>query len=454
VNFKKRLTLGAAAAVAVAVALASVVIFVVVRGVLRDEIDTALAELAGRVVEVDAFGSMSISLPTTPFGGPRGYAEITSYNSDIQPSVQRDEIPQDSRTRAVATGERDAFYQDLIIEGTHVRVLTSRVGPSLAVQVARPLAEVDNAMRRLGIVLLVVALCGIVLAGVLGGAVARATLAPVKKMTETAELVTLTGDLSRRIDQAGTDELGRLATSFNAMLDALESSLQTQRRLVADASHELRTPLTSIRTNIEVLQRGVTDEAERARILEDVRAQLEEMTGLVGDLVELARGNEPSFEITEVQLDSLVAGVVERAERHAPDRRFELTAEPSVVLGAPGRIERAVSNLLDNAAKWSPPGGTIQVKVAGPEIVVEDHGPGVAPEDAPRVFDRFYRSAAARGLPGSGLGLAIVRQVAEDHDGSVVVESANGGGARFRLRLGPDTGRRASSPDSAAAQRA
>jgi two-component system sensor histidine kinase MprB len=440
VNFKKRLTIGAAAAVAVAVALASSVIFIVVRGVLRDEIDTALSELAGRVVEVDSFGRMSISLPATPFGGPRGYAEIASFDPEITLTDNRDEIPQNNMTRAVAVGDRDAFYNDLVISGTHVRVLTSRVGPSLAVQVARPMAEVDNAMRRMGLVLLIVALCGIALAGVVGGAVARATLAPVKKMTDTAELVSVTGDLSQRIDQTGTDELGRLATSFNAMLDALESSLATQRRLVADASHELRTPLTSIRTNIEVLQRDATmSEEERSRILDDVTEQLEEMTGLISDLVELARGNEPSSVVEPVQLDRLVADVISRSERHVPDRHFQLEAQPSFVVGVPNRIERAVSNLLDNAAKWSPPGGTIEVKVEGPEVVVEDHGPGVAPEDAPHVFDRFYRSAKARGLPGSGLGLAIVRQVAEAHGGSVTVEPTNGGGARFRLRLAPAT---------------
>jgi two-component system sensor histidine kinase MprB len=440
VNFKKRLTVGSAAAVAIAVALASSVIFIVVRGVLQDEIDTSLGELAGRVVEVDSLGRMSISLPAEPFGGPRGYAEIASFDPDITLSGQRDVIPQNERTRAVAMGHRDSFYDDLIINGTHVRVLTSRVGPLLAVQVARPMAEIDNAMRRLGIVLLVVALCGIALAGILGGAVARATLTPVKKMIETAEYVSSTSDLSERIEQTGTDELGRLATSFNAMLDALESSLATQRRLVADASHELRTPLTSIRTNIEVLERNRSmDEQERAKIFEDVTAQIQEMTGLINDLVELARGREPSFEVEPVELDRLVADVVERAERNAPDREFEFVASPSTVVGAPARIERAVSNLLDNAAKWSPPGGKIEVTVDGPEVVVTDSGPGIAAEDAPHVFDRFYRSAQARGLPGSGLGLAIVRQVAEDHGGTVEVAPANGGGARFRLRLAPDT---------------
>jgi two-component system sensor histidine kinase MprB len=438
-NFKKRLTLGAAAAVAIAVALASSVIFIVVRGVLRDEIDTALSELAGRVVEVDAFGRMRISLPSTPFGGPRGYAEIASFDDQIQLSDDRDEIPQTDRTRAVALGEHDAYYDDLFIDGTHVRVLTSRVGPGLAVQIARPMAEVDSALRRVGLVLLVVALCGVILAGVLGGAVAQATLAPVKKMRDAAELVTVTGDMSQRIEQEGTDELGRLAASFNAMLVALESSLATQRRLVADASHELRTPLTSIRTNVEVLQRSsAMAPEERSRILADVTTQIEEMTGLIADLVELARGNEPSFDVEPVQLDQLVADLVERSERHVADRHFELHSEPSFVVGIPTRIERAVSNLLDNAAKWSPPGGTIEVMVEGPEVVVRDHGPGVAPEDAPHVFDRFYRSAKARGLPGSGLGLAIVRQVAEAHGGSVSVEAASGGGARFRLRLAPE----------------
>jgi two-component system sensor histidine kinase MprB len=221
------------------------------------------------------------------------------------------------------------------------------------------------------------------------------------------------------------------------MLEALDASLAAQRRLVADASHELRTPLTSLRTNVEVLARpdAPTGE-ERERLLRDIVDQTAELTRLVEDVVELARGHEPSLAETDVRLDELVAAAVERAGRHAPHVRFRTDLDGSVVRGVPERIDRAVSNLLDNAAKWSPPEGEVDVVVRAGEVTVRDRGPGIADEDLPHVFDRFYRSAAARRLPGSGLGLAIVRQVAEAHGGSVSAEAAEGGGAVLRLRLG------------------
>jgi two-component system sensor histidine kinase MprB len=270
--------------------------------------------------------------------------------------------------------------------------------------------------------------------------VAQTALAPVRKLTDATEHVTSTGDLSGRIEARGTDELSRLAGSFNTMLEALEKSLQTQRRLVADASHELRTPLTSLRTNIEVLGRArEMGEAERRRLLDDVVTQLEELTVLVGDLVELARGNEPVFEVDEVRLDSLVDAAVGRAQKRFPEVEFTVTLEPCVVRGLPERLDRAVGNLLDNAAKWSPHGGEVEVGVRDGEIWVRDHGPGIDADDLPYLFDRFYRASSARGMPGSGLGLAIVRQVAESHGGSVSVENAEGGGARFRLEVPTST---------------
>jgi two-component system sensor histidine kinase MprB len=210
----------------------------------------------------------------------------------------------------------------------------------------------------------------------------------------------------------------------------------TQRQLVADASHELRTPLASIRTNIEVLSRGEgLDGGERRQLLDDVVGQLEELTVLVADLVELARGGEPSKVMEELRLDEVVDRAVAHARRRFPQVQFTSEVEPTVVRGVPSRLDRAVTNLLDNAAKWSPRDGRVEVALAGSELVVRDHGPGIDPADLPFVFDRFYRSPSARGLPGSGLGLAIVKQVAESHGGRVTAESAEGGGAQFRLRL-------------------
>jgi two-component system sensor histidine kinase MprB len=234
----------------------------------------------------------------------------------------------------------------------------------------------------------------------------------------------------------GADEIARLSATFNAMLAALDESVSAQRRLVVDASHELRTPLTSLRTNIEVLARADRlDPEERERLRQDILRQIEELTALVADVVDLARGDEPTDEPEDVRLDLLVEDVVERAARHTPSVRFTTELQPSTVRGVPRRLERAIANLLDNAAKWSPEGAEVHVSVDDGSVTVRDEGPGFSAEDLPYVFDRFYRSAAARAKPGSGLGLAIVRQVAEEHGGAVEASNVNGGGAVVRLRV-------------------
>jgi two-component system sensor histidine kinase MprB len=230
--------------------------------------------------------------------------------------------------------------------------------------------------------------------------------------------------------------MARLARSFNTMLEALDESLRAQRRLVADASHELRTPLTSLRTNIEVLARSdAMPQDERRRILRDVVEQIDEVTALVSDLVELARGDAPPEASERVRLDEVVAHAADQAATHYPHLRFQIDAHPSIVQAIPGRLERAVSNLLDNAGKWSPPGEAVEVSVGDGRVSVRDHGPGIDASDLPYIFDRFYRAPAARGLPGSGLGLAIVRQVAVALGGTVAAEPADGGGTRFTLTL-------------------
>jgi two-component system sensor histidine kinase MprB len=248
--------------------------------------------------------------------------------------------------------------------------------------------------------------------------------------------VTETGDLSERIDTRGTDELSRLAGSFNAMLAALEQSTRSQRQLVADASHELRTPLTSLRTNFEVLMSDrELDPEERRRLLDDVVEQIGEMTALIAELIELARGDQLPAEPETVRLDLVAGDAVERTRRDRPGITFNADFHEALVQGVPASLERAIGNVLDNAAKWSPPGGEVDVSVEDRTVSVRDHGPGIDDVDMPYVFDRFYRSASARTMPGSGLGLAIVRQVAEAHGGSVVAERAEGGGTRVTLRL-------------------
>jgi two-component system sensor histidine kinase MprB len=440
VSFRTRLTLVAAAAVAIAVALASAGAYVAVRNVLRGQVDESLKTRAADVRLPHRFPSPDFELLERPLlGGAPGYIQLVGADGT---AVRREDAPiplPSAGAREVAAGRREPFLEDATVAGTHVRILTTRLVPGVAVQIARPLEEVDRTLRRLAVVLALFAIGGIVLAAVLGRAVAQAALAPVRRMSEATRHVATTQDLSRRLDVHGRDELSALASDFNVMLGELEQSLAAQRSLVADASHELRTPLTSLRTNVELLARGeeLPDSERRAMLAESV-AQIEELTALVGDVVELARGNRLDEPPQVLRLDELVDAEVERAMRHAPSVRFETSLEPTTVTASPSSLARAVANLLDNAAKWSPDGGVVEVRVAAGEVAVRDHGPGIAEEDLPRVFDRFYRAPAARGLPGSGLGLAIVKQAAEAHGGRVTVAPAEGGGSLFRLALPVD----------------
>ncbi len=442
-SFRARLTLSAAAAVALAVVIASGVVYVVVRGELRAQVDNGLRDRAVDIAHIPLAavqtpsGEFFLRIPRPVLGGPGGYVQVVKSDGTlIRPADEDVPLPVGKRVIAVAQGRSGTFLSDADVAGTHVRLLTFPYAPGYAVQVTRPLTEVDRALGRIRRFLFLIAAVGVAVAAGLGLGVSRAALAPVRRLTRATENVTETGDLSERIDAGGHDELSRLAGSFNTMLGALEESTRAQRQLVADASHELRTPLTSLRTNIEVL---ASDRAlpadERERLLADVVEQLGEMTTLVAELIELARGEQQTAEWEDVRLDLLAADAVERAGRNRAGVTFTTHLEESVVHGVPATIERAVANLLDNASKWSPPGGQVDVAVRDGEVTIRDHGPGIADEDLPYVFDRFYRASSARGLPGSGLGLAIVRQVAEAHGGEVTAEHAEGGGTRIRLRL-------------------
>jgi two-component system sensor histidine kinase MprB len=436
-SFRARLTLVAAAAVALAVVLASAVVYVVVRDQLRAPIDDGLRHSEDEIVNGRGFGrGRAFVPPPGEPGGARGYFQIVrSDGATLRPLEEEVQLPVSDRTLAVAQGRSGSFTSDLHAAGIHMRVRTFRYGDS-AIQVGRSLTEVDHTLARIKLVLFLIAAGGIGLAAALGLAVSKAALAPVRRLTEATETVTETGDLSERIEAGGRDELSRLAMSFNSMLGALEQSTRAQRQLVADASHELRTPLTSLRTNIEVLASDrALPSGERERLLTDVVEQLSEMTTLIAQLIELARAGQPASEPEEVRLDLVAGETVERARRYQPGVTFTTDLEESVITGVPETIERALANLVDNAAKWSPPGGEVEVTVRDGEVTVRDHGPGIEDEDLPYVFDRFYRARSARGLPGSGLGLAIVRQVAEAHGGQVVAERAEGGGTVMTLRL-------------------
>ncbi|MFN2470418.1 MAG: sensor histidine kinase [Gaiellaceae bacterium] len=456
-SFRARLAVVAAAAVALAVMLASAVVFVVVRGELRDQVDESLRDAARELshaplAEIQTLdGMLRLDVPRPALGGADVNVQAVKDDGTVLRPVRKNvAIPLTDRARDVASGRGGTYLSDAHVGDTHVRVLTFPYAPGYALQVTRSLEEVDDTLERIRTLLFLIAVGGILVAAALGLLVSRAAVAPVKRLTEASERVTATGDMSERIDARGQDELSRLAGSFNRMLaalehssSALEESAWAQRQLVADASHELRTPLTSLRTNFEVL---MTEEhlsaEERRRLLDDVVEQIAEMTTLIAELIELARGDQLPSEPEEVRLDLLTADAVERARRDRPGVTFTTELGESTVRGVPASLERAIGNLLDNAAKWSPGGGEVEVRVGAGEVVIRDHGPGIAEEDAPHVFDRFYRSPSARGLPGSGLGLAIVRQVAEAHGGSVVAERAEGGGTRVVLRLngGPGSG--------------
>jgi two-component system sensor histidine kinase MprB len=442
-SFRTRLTLVAAAAVALAVLAASFVVFLVVRNQLRGQVDTALRTRAhdfdhGLTIDRGFLEGGPVTL-----GGGDYVQLVDSKGHTIRTQFEANgpSLPPNKASIEVANGHSRSGFSDATIGDNQVRVFTTgplsdNQGNTYALQVARSLSEVNHTLGRVTIFLILIAAGGIAIAGGLGLAVSQAALAPVRRLTKATEKVAETQDLSERIEANGEDELSRLAASFNTMLAALEESDRAKRQLVSDASHELRTPLTSLRTNIEVLarDRNMADD-EREKLLNDVVSQLSEMTALVTELVELARGETQPQQAEDVRLDLLVEEVVARARRDFPHVEFVSELEPTELHGVPNTIARAVSNLLDNAAKWSPPGGKVEVTVRDGQVIVRDHGPGIEDDDLPHVFDRFYRAPAARKLPGSGLGLAIVKQVAEAHGGGVGAERAEGGGTRMRLRL-------------------
>jgi two-component system sensor histidine kinase MprB len=491
VSFRRRVALLAAAAVAVAVVLASALTYLLVAHQLRAQVDSQLRDRSHSVafqIKRDViehlaplFGAHEASklaplesLPPRP-NQVQGYQQLVSSTGAVLFKRGGVTLPVRAATRALAARGAGSALQSAHAGGLHLRILTEGVlpaaagQPGLAIQLAQPLTEDDSLLHRLRLILLLIALGGIALAALLGRLVADAVVAPVGRLTRAAEHVARTRDLSERIDTdpsaraRRTDEIGRLAVSFNAMLDALarsmaalDASVHAQRQLVADASHELRTPITSLRTNIEILQQAPNiDPADREQLFAEVIVQIEELTQLVGDLIDLARGEQQLAATEEVRLDQVVREAVERAHRHAPDTPIEAALQPTLLLGVPARLGRAVNNLIDNAIKYSPTGQPVEVRLGvsmstmagkpisgdarpaatGAELTVRDHGPGIAAEDLPYIFDRFYRGAEARGRPGSGLGLAIVRQVVEQHGGSVAAEAAPDDGTLMRVRL-------------------
>ncbi|MFI5777637.1 ATP-binding protein [Nocardia sp. NPDC051570] len=355
-------------------------------------------------------------------------------------------LPVDAETRSVATGSAPARFDDIVFDGQRMRMYTAPLRPGTAVQVAQRSDQIDTGMRRVALALTAAAAVGTLLAIAVGRIAARRALAPIRTLTRAAERVAATRDPGNPIPITGSDELATLATSFNTMLDALDQALTAEResraaqqRLIADASHELRTPLTALRTNIDLLRRAdrLTPD-QLAATAAALHGPATELSGLVADLIDLARADDPrapAEPFEDLRWDTLVAQRVEVARTHWPAVVFETDLEPATISGSPTRLARAVTNLLDNAAKFSPPDRIVHVELRAGALTVRDHGPGIAAEDLPYIFDRFYRSRAARGKPGHGLGLAIVAQVAAQHGARVSAATDPDGGAVLRFEF-------------------
>lgn len=375
-----------------------------------------------------------------PLGGAPGYFESVYPNGQVTAGDGgTPELPVDTAVLRIARQGSGSFYRSATVRGIHVEVLT--IGDRFdhkAVEVALPLTSVDSVLNGLLVTYGLLIAGGVILAGLLGALIARSAVAPIERFSEKTEQVTSALDRPRRLEESGAAELRRLAASFNETLDALERSISAQRHLIADASHELRTPMAALRSNIQIfLESHRLPPQEREDLQTAIVAELDELTQVVSDVLELARGSTPSEHTEPIELDVLVREAVARSQRRAPNMEFRLELDPTVITNSPDRVARAVSNLLDNARKWNPPDGAVEVGLHHGELTVRDHGPGFKAADLEHVFDRFYRAQEARRMPGSGLGLAIVKQAAEAHGGSVTAGNAPDGGAILRIRFDP-----------------
>lgn len=389
--------------------------------------------------------------PAPQFGGASGYFQFVHPNGTVFVPGGGARLPVDGRVLEIARRGTGSFYTSATVKGDHLQLLT--IGDPYdhyAIQVALPLDEVDDVLSGLVLPYALLIGGGIVLAALLGLAISRSALRPIERFVARTERVTKQLEHPARLEETDAVELRRLASSFNQTLDALERSIEAQRQLVADASHELRTPIAALRSNIQIfLEAGRLPAHEREDLQQSILAELDELTQIVADVVELARGSGPSLRVEPVELDTIVSEAVERAQRRATDLRFELALEPTTVEGVGERIARAVENVIDNARKWSPPTGEIEVRLKDGTLTVHDRGPGFADKDLPHVFDRFYRADKARRMPGSGLGLAIVKQTAEAHGGHATAANAPDGGAIVSVSFVGSVARTAADPTAA-----
>ncbi|MFF0160247.1 sensor histidine kinase [Streptomyces sp. NPDC005263] len=463
---RSRLALLVAAAVAFAVAAVAVTCWFIVQGKLYDQVDADLQQGA----KPQQLGEVQLLLRACPQAPQTDNAsDLRAHNSVYLQLVETDGkscVSSNSEGMVETTGadknviknadpEQGTFRNGTDKNGNAVRVLTvpllvsqgpgspPAVYPDTALLVAVPLKNTQSTLNDLALILLLVSGVGVLGAGAAGLAVARAGLRPIDKLTEAVEHVARTEDLSIRIpvDEAGEDEVARLSHSFNSMTSALANSRELQQQLIADAGHELRTPLTSLRTNIELLTRSEETgrpipAADRKALLDSVKAQMTELAALIGDLQELSRSQGQQGERVQViSLADTAESALRRARLRGPELTITADLQPWYVRSEPAALERAVVNILDNAVKFSPEGGTIDVRLNEGVLTVRDHGPGIPAEELPYVFDRFWRSPSARALPGSGLGLSIVARTVQQAGGEVTLARAEGGGTVVTVRL-------------------
>jgi two-component system, OmpR family, sensor histidine kinase MprB len=440
-TLKTRFTLvaaGAAAAVALAI---TAVAFLAIRTDLQNQVREEIASRADNVAHLARRyrGHLPddwVPPRSTGFGVATYTQIITATGGVWAPKGDFRLLAPTENAVEVAAGRGHEFYAISRINGSRAMVLTAPLANGLAMQVAEPLTGTDTEVASVGTTLAALSAIGVLVATLLGWAVAKTGLAPVARLASVAEEVTLTGDPGRRVEVDRRDELGRLAMSFNAMLSALQRSLEAQRRLVSDASHELRTPLASMRINVDLItENPAMPTVERDEVLTRVADQVVELSRLVASVTDLARGEPPPTDRSPVRLDTVTTDALDAARRDWPKTEFTADLDECVVDGNAERLRVAVKNLLDNAAKFGPPEGPVGVRLIGGELTVRDYGPGIDPDDLPMVFDRFYRAPSSRSAPGSGLGLAVVREIALGHGGTVAAESVPGGGTLLRLAL-------------------
>jgi two-component system sensor histidine kinase MprB len=445
VSLRRRIAAAAAVAVAAVAVAVAVTGYLSTRSHLVGEVRTELRHQAhafphhrpsGPRDGQDERREFQVPGPIEP-GGATGLVQAVAPNGTIR-FAPNGTLPVTKSVLRIAQQRSGSVFYDAHVRGTHYEIYAAWDGPDDHVdQIALPLTEVDSVVGGLLLPYGLLIGGGILLAGLLGLAISRSALRPIERFVARTEHVTRELEHPTRLEETDAIELRRLAASFNQTLDALERSIEAQRHLVADASHELRTPIAALRSNIQIfLDADRLPAHEREGLQQSILAELDELTQIVADVVELAGGSTPSLRVEPVELDTIVRDAVERSQRRAPELSFELDLEPTVVEGVPERITRAVANLIDNARKWSPADGQIDVQLHNGTLSVRDHGPGFAEKDLPHVFDRFYRAEHARRMPGSGLGLAIVKQAAEAHEGHAEAANAPDGGAIVSVSFG------------------